>query len=185
MKMELLQQIVNNTGDIGAVKILLIIGLIMLLIMMAALWGVFDYVKAGRTKDEFRFDVREVLDETIQEKIRQLSIEHAELYKLRQWTSELSEEKLDVEALGEETVARVKALAIKMAEEELERALADRDQIDRERSRLQRDLIEKAEDKAAVEECKNKIGVLSKHYKHVTARVKTAEERLNELTSIQ
>lgn len=182
----MLQQLVENTQGVAGIVPFLVIAisilLIMLLVLLAAVCGIFDYVKKGHTADEIRIDIREVLDETIQEKIRQLSYEHAELYKLRQWATELSgDEELDVDALGAEISKRVKALAIKMAEDELELAYADKAHVEHQRSKVQRMLNETRLDKTMKDSYKKEIIFLNDQIKHVSVRIEDAQKRLDEL----
>lgn len=188
-KTGMLNLISENTDVLAEMKVILIFFMVFALVailgIVVFLYKISNYVAKGHTADELRYDIREVLDETIQEKIRQLSIEHAELYKLRQWVTELNEEELDINTLSEETATRVKALAIKMAEEELERALADRDEIDRERSRCQRKLNDNSGNEEKVDYYQKKMALLTRQYKFVTARIEAAKKRLGELTNIQ
>ncbi len=184
-KINMLQEIVENTHAMAGIAPFLTIAIsilgIMLLVILAAVCGIFDYVKKGRTADELRIDIREALDETIQEKIRQLSYEHAELYKLRQWVAEYGEGQLDIEALGAETAKRVKALAIKMAEDELELAYADKAHVDHERSKAQRKIDEAVGDKKLQDAYKKNIIFLNDQMKHISIRIDGAKKRLDEL----
>lgn len=184
---KLLEQIAENTNAIAGMRLYIIftilIGLIMLVILLAGVCGIFDYVRKGHTIDEVRFDLRDVVDETIQERIRQLTIEHAEFDRYRQWVTELTEEKLDVEALGAETANRVKVLAIKMAEEEVGRALAERADIDREMSKTMKMLDENTGNTELLKDLNKKKEALNEHYECVADRIKNAERRLGDLTN--
>ena len=189
-KLEYLKEIAENTAVIPELKVFFIFVGIFAIIL---LFGIFMLVLKNSehaAKIESTLEARsktkesEALDEAIQERIGQLSVEYADLYKLRQWISELNEEgELDIDKLGAETAKRVKILAIKQTEDELEIAYGDKKLIDREKSRIQRDMSENCHDELVVEAGKKQIKLLNEQRKHVLKRIEDAEKRLKTLTN--
>ena len=191
-KMEYLKEMAENTAVmpemkvffifIGIFAIILLFGIFMLVLKNSEHAAKIEYTLETHASSKAIAD--EAIEEAIQERIRQLAIEHAELYKLRQWVSELEEEgELDVDELGAETANRVKILAIKQTEDELGIAYGDKKLIEREKSRIQRDMSENCHDELVVEAGKKQIKLLNEQRKHVLKRIEDAEKRLKTLTN--
>lgn len=181
--MELLQQIEANTEVLPELKIvfitfMLIVFLILLGILLASL-TITDYVTEKKPKVEPEKDPREYWDEVTQRAIRALTVEQAEI---DEWATRIiGEGEIDPEALVAEIERRNKALAIKLAGEELERAQADKAYFENEISRAQRRIREKAWDQDWVTYRNAEISTLSEQKEAATARIEVAKNRLSEL----
>ncbi len=183
MKLELLQQIEKNTEVLPELKIafiifMLMVFLILLGILLASL-TITDYITEKKPKVEPEEAPREYWDEAVQRAIRALTVERAEI---DEWVSRvIGDGEINPDTLVAEIKKRNKALAIKLAGEELEKAQADRAYFENEISQAQRRIREKGWDQDWVRRRKSEIMVYAEQCDAITARIEVAKKRLSEL----